>query len=228
MPEGDMAVVNIPVEEMAVGDIRYLLERGYPRAGAITYVCNHYRLDINIRHVFARVIYTEEMSHARKNWTIECNELAGKEIWVDGYNILIGVESALKGEPVYLCDDGFIRDTRGIFRNYKCSDVTVRAFDSILGQLSHCASGKVEFLFDSQISKSGELAKWVGDRMGKAGLIGNARTSRHVDYDLKHCGKIVATSDGTIIDAVKKVVNIQAWVLEELDISPVEIGGLLS
>jgi len=228
MPEREMALAYIPVEDMAVGDIRYLLERGYPRASAITYVCNHYRLDINIRHVFGRVIYTEEMAQARKKRTIECNELAGKEIWVDGYNVLIGVESALKGEPVYLCDDGFIRDTRGVFRNYKCSDVTIRALDSILKQLSHCAPVKVEFLFDSQISKSGELAKWVGDRMGKAGLIGNARTSRHVDYDLKHCGKLVATSDGTIIDAVNKVVNIQAWVLEELNISPVEIGGLLS
>ncbi|MCG7847574.1 MAG: DUF434 domain-containing protein [ANME-2 cluster archaeon] len=227
MPGEEMAMANIPVEDMAVGDIRYLLERGYPRAGAITYVCNHYRLDINTRHVFGRVIYTEDMAHARKNRAIECNELAGKEIWVDGYNVLIGVESALKGELVYLCDDGFIRDTRGVFRNYRCSDVTLRALDSILGQLLHCAPGIVEFLFDSQISKSGELAKWVSDRMGKAGLVGNARTSRHVDYDLKHCGKFVATSDGTIIDAVNDVVNIQAWVLEELDISPVEIGGLL-
>ncbi|MDF1557618.1 MAG: DUF434 domain-containing protein [ANME-2 cluster archaeon] len=223
----DMAVAYKPVEDMAVCDIRYLLEKGYPRAGAITYVSNHYRLDINTRHVFGRVIYTEEMAHARKKRTIECNELAGKEIWVDGYNVLIGVESALKGESVYLCDDGFLRDTRGVFRNYRCSDVTIRALEYIFGQLAHCAPGMVKFLFDSQISKSGELAKWVDDRMEKAGLKGSARTSKHVDFELKHCGNIVATSDGTIIDAVNKVANIQVWVLQELNIYPIMIKGLL-
>jgi hypothetical protein len=225
---GEEMQAEIPVKDMAVCDIRYLLERGYPRAGAITYVCNHYRLDINTRQVFGRVIYTDRVAHARKNKTIECSELAGKELCVDGYNVLIGVESALKGEPVYLCDDGFIRDTRGVFRNYRCSEVTVIAVDSILGQLSHCAPGKVEFLFDSQISKSGEMAKWVSDRMGKASINGTASTSRHVDYDLKHCRMFVATSDGTIIDAVNNVVNIQVWVLEELNIHPVMIGGLIS
>ncbi|MCL7413582.1 MAG: DUF434 domain-containing protein [ANME-2 cluster archaeon] len=221
-----MADTHISAEDMAVCDIRYLLERGYTRAGAITYVCNHYGLDITIRHVFGRVIYSERIARARKKKTIEWGELVGEEIWVDGYNVLIGVESALKGEPVYLCDDGFIRDARGVFRNYRCSDVTVRALDSILGQLSHCEACRMEFLFDSQTSRSGDLVKWVGDRMGKAGLTGNARTSRHVDYDLKHCGMIVATSDGTIIDAVHNVVNIQARVLEELNIIPIVIGGL--
>lgn len=221
-----IAEAYIPVEDMAVCDIKYLLERGYPRAGAITYVCNHYKLDINMRHMFSRVIYTDRIARARKKKTCEWRELAGEDIWVDGYNVLIGVESAIKGEPVYLCDDGFIRDTRGVFRNYRCSDVTARALDSILGQLSDCKAGRVEFLFDSQISRSGELVKWLGDRMGKAGLAGIARTSRHVDYDLKQCGKIVATSDGTIIDAVHNVVNIQARVLEELDMKPVVIGGL--
>ncbi|MCL7415642.1 MAG: DUF434 domain-containing protein [ANME-2 cluster archaeon] len=217
-----------PAEDMAVCDIRYLLERGYPRASAITYVCNHYRLDINTRHVFGRVIYTEAIAQARKDRNIECHELAGKEMWVDGYNVLIGVESALKGEPVYLCDDGFLRDTRGVFRNFQCSGVTVRALEYIFGQFANCAPGMVEILFDSQISKSGELAKWVDDRMEKAGLMGSARTSKHVDFDLKHCGKIVATSDGAIIDAVDKVANIQARVLEELKIRPVIIEGLLS
>lgn len=227
MPGEERDVADMPVDDMAVNDIRYLLKRGYPRASAISYVCNHYRLDVNTRHVFGRVIYTEALAQARKNRTIECNELAGEEIWVDGYNVLIGVESALKGEPVYLCDDGFIRDTRGVFRNYRCSDVTVRALDSILEQLMHCAPGMVEFLFDAQISKSGMLAKWVSDRMEKAGLTGNARTSRHVDFDLKNCGKIVGTADGNIIDAVNKVVNMQARVLKELSINPVSIVGLL-
>ncbi len=44
-----------------------------------------------------------------------------------------------------------------------------------------------------------------------------------MDYDLKHCGKIVATSDGSIIDAVESVINLQKKVFEQLEITPVTI-----
>jgi hypothetical protein len=212
---------------MAVTDIRYLLERGYPKKGAITYVCNHYRLDVTIRHIITRVVHSHEKALNRRAKTVSCDKMAGNEVWIDGYNVLIGVESALKGEPIYLCDDMFIRDIRGIFRNYQCSTLTGRALEEILRVLAICAPAKVEFLFDSQISKSGELAQWTANKMNKFELAGCARTSKHVDFELKNCNKMVATSDGSIIDAVREVVNIQGYVLDQLQLRPRMIEGLI-
>lgn len=216
----------MPEPGKAITDIRYLLDRGYPGKGAITFVCNHYRLDIKWRYVFTRVVFGRDTIKSRKEKTVKCEDLKGEVVLVDGYNVLIGVESALKGEPVYLCDDGFLRDTRGVFRNYRCSGLTERAMDEILGVLRGVGPFRVEFLFDSQISKSKEMARWVENKLEDVGLEGSAGTSRHVDYDLKQSNGIIATADGSIIDEVAKAVNIQACVLEQLNISPVIIEGV--
>lgn len=216
----------MPEPGKAITDIRYLLDRGYPRKGAIMFICNHYRLDIKWRYVFTRVVFGRDTIQNRREKTVKCEDLDGEVVLVDGYNVLIGVESALKGEPVYLCDDGFLRDIRGVFRNYRCSGLTERAMDEILGVLTGFAPFRVEFLFDSQISKSGEMARWVEKKLKDVGLIGVARTSRHVDHDLKQSNGIIATADGSIIDEVPKAVNIQACVLEQLNLSPVIIEGV--
>ncbi|KAF5420063.1 MAG: hypothetical protein C5S44_09440 [Candidatus Methanocomedens sp.] len=216
----------MPEPGKAVTDIKYLLDRGYPRKGAITFVCNHYRLDIKWRYVFTRVVFGRDTIQNRREKTVKCEDLDGEVVLVDGYNVLIGVESALKGEPVYLCDDGFLRDIRGVFRNYRCSGLTERAMNEILVVLTDFAPFRVEFLFDSQISKSGEMARWVETKLKDVGLSGIARTSRHVDHDLKQSNGIIATADGSIIDEVPKAVNIQACVLEQLNLSPVIIEGV--
>ena len=216
----------MPEPGKAITDIRYLLDRGYPRKGAITFVCNHYRLDIKWRYVFTRVVFGRDTIQSRREKTVKCEDLEGEVVLVDGYNVLIGVESALKGEPVYLCDDGFLRDIRGVFRNYRCSGLTERAMNEILGVFTGFAPFRVEFLFDSQISKSGDLARWVEKKLKDVGLSGVARTSKHVDYDLKQSNGIIATADGSIIDEVPKAVNIQACVLEQLNLSPVIIEGV--
>ena len=158
----------MPEPGKAVTDIRYLLDRGYPRKGAITFVCNHYRLDIKWRYVFTRVVFGRDTIQSRREKTVKCEDLKGEVVLVDGYNVLIGVESALKGEPVYQSDDGFLRDIRGVFRNYRCSGLTERAMDEILGVFTGFAPFRVEFLFDSQISKSGEMARWVEKKLKDA------------------------------------------------------------
>ncbi len=72
----------------------------------------------------------------------------------------------------------------------------------------------VVFLLDSQISNSGMLARKLREMLEEAGLKGDARTSNHVDHDLKHCRDIVASSDGVIIDEAQNVVNFLACVVE--------------
>lgn len=212
---------------LIVEDIRYLLNRGYPKSGVITFVCDHYQLDAQIRYMLKRVIFSRIIAESRRSKTIKCEEMKGEEVLIDGYNILIGVESAIQGEPVYLCDDGFIRDNKGVFRNYRCSQKTEKALDSILEVLFLWRPARIEVLFDSQISKSGELARWMDKKIKKAQINGTARTSKHVDFDLKQCMKLVATADGSIIDELEKVVNVQECILRQLNIQPIVIEGVL-
>lgn len=217
----------MPELDDAVSEIRYLLKRGYPKQSAIRFVCNHHMLDIRIRHILTRVLYPDSVTASRRGKTVDCGDIEHNEVWIDGYNILIGVESALRGDPIYLCDDGFLRDTRGVFRNFRCSDRTGQALHEMLSILAYYRPTRIEIVFDSQISKSREMARRAETNMKDIGISGCARTSRHADFDLKNCYRMVATSDGGIIDAASQVVNLQACILEQLQIKPIIITGLI-
>jgi hypothetical protein len=192
--------------ENAAKDIRYLLDRGYPQKSAVGFVCAHYRLDLEARYLLSRTVLSHEVSQKRKAKFLPCGKIEGGSIVIDGYNIIIGMESILE-KKAYLCDDGVIRDIKGAFRKFKVSSNTEEAVGLILGFLKEMKPETVVFLLDSQISKSGMLARMLRERIGEMGLKGDAKTSKNVDYDLKRCRDIVATSDGVIIDEAESVMN---------------------
>lgn len=199
--------------ENAAADIRFLLDRGYPQKGAVGFVCAHYRLDVDARYLLSRTVLAGKVVQKRKVKFLPCDTIKSSSIVIDGYNIIIGMESILE-KKAYLCDDGVIRDTKGAFRNFKVSSNTVEAVGHILEFLKEMKPGNVVFLLDAQISKSGMLARMLRERLGEVGLKGDARTSRHVDYDLKRSAEIVASSDGVIIDEAGRVVNFLRCLVE--------------
>ncbi|MFC2154657.1 DUF5616 domain-containing protein, partial [Candidatus Altiarchaeota archaeon] len=71
----------------------------------------------------------------------------------------------------------------------------------------------ITFLFDSQISKSGELAGFLKEEMEKNGLMGKARTSRKCDHEIKKLNKITFTSDSAIIEKVDRVVDLPRHII---------------
>ena len=199
---------------LAADDIRHLLSRGYPRTGVIRFVSDHYRLASQDRYILMRVVIEPGIAASRIRKKMLCADVRGENIMVDGYNVIIATESVIMGKPVFLCDDGFIRDIRGVFRNYKNPDRGVCR--QILEMLSEHEPDSVTFLFDAQISKSGLLARYIRGLLSEYSLLGDARTSRHVDFDLKHCGLIVATGDGYIIDEVESAVDIPGCIIRKL------------
>jgi len=192
--------------ENAALDIRYLLDRGYPQKGTVGFVCNHYRLNEEARHLLSRAVIARSVSEKRRLKFLPCDKIHGNNIIIDGYNIIIGMESILEKKAI-LCDDGVVRDIKGISRNFRISENTHKAIELILSFLKDKSPSQVHFLLDSQISKSGMLSKLLREKINYYGLIGDAKTSRHVDHDLKNSQDIVATSDGVIIDSAEKVMN---------------------
>ncbi len=190
----------------AASDIRYLLDRGYPQKGAVSFVCNHYRLGRESRHLLSRAVISKAVSEKRKKKFLQCEKIKGNNIVIDGYNIIIGMESILE-KKAFICDDGVVRDVKGVFRNFKTSENTGNAIGVILQFLEEKSPSHICFLLDSQVSESGLLARTLREKMAACGLEGDAMTSKHVDYDLKHSDDIVASSDGAIIDAAGKVIN---------------------
>lgn len=210
-------------------DIRSLLRWGYPKFATIRFVADHFQLSVEERHILTRVVMPPDSIISRINKKVECSGIKDRKLLLDGYNVLLSVDSFLKNEPMWFCDDGYIRDTRYYFSKVKQAEDIEEALNSVLGFLSKTHPESVTFLFDAQISKSGELAGFIRRKMEEYGLSGDSRTSKTVDFELKKAGEdpekdiIVATSDGIVIDSILHVLDIPACLMEKKGVKPIRL-----
>jgi hypothetical protein len=208
------------VLKAAARDARYLVDHGYPKESAIRFVSDHHRLPEEQRFVLTRVVVASDTAKARRDKIQPLKALHGRALFIDGYNVLISVESLLGGKPVYLCDDGFLRDAQGIFRSYRPSDLTAPALDAIFDLLASACPVVTEVLLDQQISMSGRLAVLMRRVMAEHDVLGMVRTAQDVDRQLKEMKGVIATGDGTIMDAAVSVVDIPGAIATINEIEP--------
>ena len=206
-------------------DIRSILRWGYPKFSTIRFVADHFQLSLEERHILTRVIMPPDRIVSRISKRIDCSGIKDRKLLLDGYNVLLSVDSLLKKEPMWFCDDGYIRDTRYYFSKAKQAEDIEEALDVVL----ETSPESVFFLFDAQISRSGELAGFTRHKLKEYKISGEAKTSKIADFELKTEGGnpernvIVATSDGIIIDSVKEVLDIPACLMEKMRIEPVRL-----
>jgi hypothetical protein len=160
------------------------------------------------RFILQRIIVPADRALARMAKSLRRQDLRDRVVFVDGYNTIITAHSLLAGYPVYLCDDGFLRDTRAFFRSGSALQVAANALSEILDLLAYARPSRVQVLFDQQISRSGELAGEARRMMAARGLPGEAGCARDVDHLLKVCGSIVASSDGNVIDQAVAAIDL--------------------
>ncbi|HOT07628.1 MAG: hypothetical protein A4E45_00882 [Methanosaeta sp. PtaB.Bin039] len=210
--------MRLPLLREAARDVRYLAERGFPGDSAIRFVSDHYRLPVEDRFILARAVQPGWVSRSRQAKITGLDGLKGKRLAVDGYNVLITTESLLGKCPVFICDDGFLRDVRGVFKSYHSTPVTARALKEILDLLREGGPSSFTIVLDQQISHSGLLAGRMRRLISRAGLCGTAATCPAADWWLKHFEGVVATGDGSVIDAASEVVDLAAEVARRQNI----------
>jgi len=154
-------------------------------------------------------------SEVRRKKKISPNQTRGYDLAIDGHNVLITIEAGLSGRPLVLGDDGFIRDISGLSGNFQKTARTAEALQLILGLLKRVKPRKTLFLFDSPISRSGELAQEVRSCLRREKLPGDAMAVRVPEEILVGFSGTVATSDTAIIDRSHKVVDLAGSVLSK-------------
>ena len=199
--------------QKASEDCRYLLNRTYSRKAALELVGNRYQLTSDQRHLLHRGVFSDTDSKGRQRKKISPNQIRGYDLVIDGHNVLITIEAGLSGRPLVLGDDGFIRDISGLSGNFQKTEMTVQALELLLNVLKRAKPRQTLFLFDSPISRSGELALEVRGRMQKENLPGDAMAVRVPEKILIGFPGTVATSDTAIIDRSRKVVDLAGYVL---------------
>ncbi len=208
--------------EDAAYDLKFLLNRGYRKKVALNLVANKYLLNRDARNFLVRKVYSNEKITERLLKIVNIVNIRNKTVFIDGYNVLITVESISNHDydSIVICDDGVLRDINAVFGKYKISSSTEVALNNIISILHKNDPACINFLYDSPVSKSGELAKLTNNLIKTHGLKGIAVTEKNVDFKLVKLSKkfdgIVATSDGAVMDKVKHVLDIPYWICKTL------------
>ena len=211
------------VSSEAVEDLRYLLARGYGRISSVKFVGDKYTLDKPQRLLLYRGVYPPQLAAAHRGKQALPEGLRGRSLSIDGFNVLLTVHSAMGGIPVYLCDDGFVRDVAESHSSAGRVDLT-EPLTYTISTLTELETASALFIFDRLISRSGELSKQVSQELRSNSVKGGASTATAADFEVLKKGEIVASSDSVIIEKAEKVFDLAAHVISfELHQTPPKI-----
>ncbi len=198
----------------ACAEYKYLRERGYPEKATLKLVGDRHRLARVQRNSMFRGIVVDAVAGPRRRKIVLPAQVRGSSLGIDWYNVLITVESYLRGSPVFISDDGIVRDSSETHGSYRRSELTVRALREIASQLKIMAPSRIDIFLDAPIAFSGLMAEEVRLMIGEIPIPAEVSVAQSADYPLKGYEGIVATSDSVILDSAQRIVDLSRSVLE--------------
>ena len=212
---------------LSLDEYRYLREKGYPEKASLKLVGDKHRLSRVERNVLFRGVIPGGVAAVRRRKLLPPDALRGQGLGIDWYNVLITVESFLRGFPLFISDDGITRDSSATHGSFRRTALTDRALDSILGALGRLALGRVDAFLDSPIAFSGLMAEEARSRLSTLSIPFHVALEHTADYPLKSYSGIVASSDSVIVDCAERVFDLPRFVVEaSFNSAPPDLAGL--
>jgi hypothetical protein len=197
----------------AVQDLCWLLDRGYGIASATELAGDRYHLTRRQRIAVARCACSTQAGARRQTHCVAPAQLAGQELWLDGFNVLTAVETALGGGVVLLGRDGCCRDVAGVYSHYRQVEETVPALQAIGRTVSQLAAAQCRWWLDSPVSNCGRLQAIILRVAVEAGWPWQVELVTNPDRVLAAADRIVSSSDHVILDRCQRWFNLALQVL---------------
>ena len=137
----------------------------------------------------------------------------GRELWLDGYNVLTVLESALADGVVLLGRDGCCRDIAGIHRRYRKVNETEPVLRMIGETAVNWGVTCCRWWLDKPVSNSGRLKTFIQDLAASAGWNLTVELVFNPDKVLWESEHVIATSDGVVLDRCQKWVNLSREII---------------
>lgn len=204
----------VPELRRATAEMSWLLTRGYPPGGTLKLVGDRYALTERQRWAVGRAACTDEQYHGRTAKLLSAADLGGRPVAIDGFNLLITLETALSGGVVLRGRDSALRDLSSIHGTYRAVQETDRAIRLAAAALLPLNPGPVRWLLDQPVSNSGRLAARLRDLGSELGLPWTAEVVMNPDTVLAATPDLVVTSDSEVLDRAGHWLNLAALALE--------------
>jgi hypothetical protein len=206
---------RLPTLRQGTSDLCWLLDHGYGISSATELVGDRYHLSRRQRIAIARCACSQAARDRRQAHSVPSSQLRGEELWLDGFNVLTAVETALGGGVILIGRDGCCRDVAGVYARYHKVVETVPALQAIGRFTSACAVSKCHWLLDSPVDNCGRL-KEIIQRVGtEEGWPWEIELVTNPDRVLSTADQIVASADHAILDRCQRWFNLAREVITQ-------------
>jgi hypothetical protein len=200
----------------ALEDMYYLLSRNYPLKASLALAGNRYQLVKRQLQALQGMACSESELRLRKDKELQETALKDKTIFLDGFNILILVETALSGGFVFKGLDGCYRDISSVHGTYRKVQTTEDALIIIGKTLQQLYLHKVIWVFDAPVSNSGKLKGICYEIAGKHDFSWEIRLENAPDKYLVDSKAFVCSADAWVLNECKAWFNLGARIINSL------------
>lgn len=202
-----------PLRE-ATSDLSWLLTRGYGSNSSIKIVGDRYGLAARQRVAVSRSACSDQQLRRRRQCHVDESELAGSDLWIDGFNLLTTIEAALSGGLILLARDGCCRDMASMHGNYRRVQETLPAVRLIGEFAANCNVSRCHWILDSPVSNSGRLKTILRETAERHGWDWEVQLVHDADALLIQCEETVASADSHVLDRSARWFNLARVIIE--------------
>ena len=190
-----MAICN------AVADISYLLGKGYNEKSSVALAGNRYKLNTRQQKAVRGIAASIDDVKQRNKKEVSASFLTGKNLDIDGFNLLILLETAYSGGYLFKGMDGAYRDLSSVHGSYKRVTKTMDVLEQVGHLLKTHNVGVITWYFDTPVSNSGRLQT----------ILGEFASTRNFNWRIE----LVFNPDKVLAQSTNVVVSSDAYVLNE-------------
>lgn len=195
----------------AIKDMFYLLSRGYGEKSSLQLVGNKYRLNVRQQQAIQGMSASQQQIERRQCHEVAFEDLNTETIIIDGFNLLIILESALSDAYLFKGLDGAYRDLSGVHGTYKRVQHTENAIHLVGDTLK---GHTVIWVFDQPVSNSGRLKTMLRQIADLQGYQWDIILDNNPDQLLAESNHIVVSSDAWILDRAERWTNLASHLIE--------------
>lgn len=203
-----------PALQRANADLTWLLDRGYAMRSSLALVGNRHELTQRQRLAVARCACAAGQRDRRREHEIPIGDIAGGELWIDGYNLLISIESALGGGVILCGRDACYRDLASLHGTYREVSETLPALRVIGEELARCGVRSCRWFLDRPVSNSGRLRDRMLELAMTSGWTWSVQLEFNPDQLLADSPAVVASSDSVVLDRCARWLNAARHIID--------------
>ncbi|WP_298416774.1 DUF434 domain-containing protein [uncultured Kordia sp.] len=199
----------------AIKDQSYLLSRGFSEKSSLQLVGNRYKLNNRQQRAIQGMSEASDKLIKRELKCLQPNQLTDQEVMLDGFNVLIMLESALSGAFLFKGLDGCYRDLSSVHGTYKKVKQTEKAIQLIADFLQENKVKKATWIFDKPVSNSGRLKTILREFADENQLNWEIILDNNPDKLIAESGNIAISSDAWILDNATSWCNMVRHIVDK-------------